>query len=194
VSRVAGLIPAAGRSSRMGRPKPLLDYRGRTFLDRIVGELRAAAISPVAVVVAGGDEQLSTEVRRLNAVLVVNPRPELGMLSSVVVGLDVIEREHPDALLLWPVDCPAVGRATVRRLVETWQSTGAPVVIPVREGRRGHPVLFSAAVFADLREAPSDIGPRAVVRRHAHDLVEVAVTDGAITDDIDTPEDLDRLR
>jgi nicotine blue oxidoreductase len=71
-----------------------------------------------------------------------------------------------------------------------WRASGAPVVVPRYGTRRGHPVLFAAALFDELRAAPLDVGARAVVRAHAAERLEVPVADAAILDDIDTPDDL----
>jgi len=190
---IAAIVTAAGRSSRMGRPKALLDYRGQSFVARIAGELLACGVRPVVVVGAAGDRELATAAARAGARYAVNPDPDRGMLSSVLAGFEALAEDRLIAFLLWPVDYPAVRRETVAAILEAYRRARCEIVVPVHAGHRGHPVLFDRTTFADLRAAPMEVGARAVVRAHAAGRVEVEVADPAIHDDIDTPEDLARL-
>ena len=183
---ITAVVLAAGEGRRMGAPKVSARLPdGRTFLQAVLATVRAAGVDEVRVVVGPG-----TQASADDATLVLNPRPEAGMLSSVRAGV----RAAPAgtrALLLWPVDHPHVRAATVRRLIEAHAHTGAPVVVPVHGGRRGHPTLFDAALLPELLEAPDDVGARAVVHAHEQELCELAVEDAGVIADLDTPADLE---
>jgi molybdenum cofactor cytidylyltransferase len=187
------VVLAAGRSTRMGRPKALLAVTriGETFVERLVGTLVAGGIDDV-VVVAG--EQAAAIRARLGfrARVIVNPDVDQGQLSSIVVGLDVIDRPGVSAVMIAPVDQPLVSETTVRALAEAWRRTRAPIVRPVREGRHGHPVIFDRTLFDELRAADRAQGARAIVHAHAESLADIAVDDDGCFADIDTPADYER--
>jgi molybdenum cofactor cytidylyltransferase len=182
---IGAIVLAAGSSSRMGRPKALLEAgpRGSTFTDAILTTLGAAGVSAVRVVVAPGFE-------RPGSSYVVNPEPRNGMLSSIHCGLNAFQGSL-DAVLVWPVDHPLVVRDTVVAMIAAFRTGNPPVVVPTYQGRRGHPVLFAARVVPELLAADPSSGARAVV--HAHDdRLELAVADRGVVADIDTPEDYAR--
>ena len=156
---------------------------GRTFVGAIVDTLATAGVSTLCVVVPPGLE-------RMVAHGVSNPDPTAGMLSSVQCGLRAF-REELDAVLVWPVDHPLVRHETVIAMVAAFRNSGAPIVVPFHDGRRGHPTLFAASVFSELLAADPSRGARGVV--HAHeDRIELAVADRGVIVDIDTPEDYAR--
>ena len=183
---IGAIVLAAGSSSRMGRPKAgmRIGTHGPTFLDAILSTLEAAGISTVRVVVPPGSS-------RREAHDVVNPDPDAGMLSSVQCGLRALPSGF-DAVFVWPVDHPLVGSDTVIAMVAAFRAGGAPIVVPTHEGRRGHPVLFSARVVPELFTADGSRGAVAVVKAH-DDRLELAVADRGVLCDIDTPEDYERL-
>ncbi len=183
---IGAIVLTAGASSRMGRAKAQLPAgpNGRSFVDTITETLAAAGVSTVWIVVAPGISALPRQA-------VVNPDPSAGMLSSVQCGLRAF-RDNPDAVFVWPVDHPLVERDTVVAMIDAFQRTGAPIVVPTHAGRRGHPVLFAARVFPELLSADPSHGARAVV--HAHDdRLELPVADLGVATDIDTPEDYARV-
>lgn len=203
MGEVAVIVLAAGEGRRMGgRPKaslrlPATEGRpGETFLERIVATARAAGCAPVVVVRGEADLPApeGADVR-----VVRNPRPELGMLSSIHVGIEALRgggggggRVAVAGALVWPVDCPRVPVSAVRALLDA-AARGAPMAVPVHGGRRGHPAYFAGRLFPELLAAPMDVGARAVVRAHAADLALVPVEGPEVLDDIDTPEDYERL-
>ncbi|HVB36896.1 MAG TPA: nucleotidyltransferase family protein [Vicinamibacterales bacterium] len=193
---IPGVILAAGRSSRMGRLKPLLPLGTHdTFLSRLVRVLREGGADEIVVVVGHEAEAVcrAIEQDRLNVRPVRNPRYAEGQLSSVVAALAVVDRPGVRAALVIPVDMPLVGVSTVRAIVEAYERTKAPIIRPVRDGVHGHPVLFDRTVFADLRQADPSVGARAVVRARAAQVLDVAVDDAGAFLDIDTPEDYERI-
>jgi molybdenum cofactor cytidylyltransferase len=190
------VILAAGYSSRMGRDKARLPIPGGGwFLSRLARTFLSAGCPEVMAVVGPlGDEVHSAAARdRLPIRFVVNPDPSRGQLSSLQEALSVLAGRAPGGLLVSPVDQPLIAAGTVRRVMEEWWRSAAPIVRPSRGGRHGHPVLFDARVLDELREADVSVGARAVVHAHAAEAHDVEVDDPGAFEDIDTPEDYRRV-
>ena len=143
---IPGVVLAAGRSSRMGRPKALLpaDTAGETFVGRIVRTLRAGGVDDIVVVVGGVAPEitriLTKEARPPRAV--INPAPERGQFSSLQVGLRAVSRPGVSAVLVTLVDVPLVTAATVEALLDAYRQTGAPLVRPETPGSARAPGNF----------------------------------------------------
>ena len=199
VPLVAAIILAAGDSTRMGRPKALLaDPEGRPFVARLVRTCAVAGCSPI-VVVTGRDhaavaEALAADRLPVNPVVVNNPAPARGQLSSLWIGLDAVGSPESEAALVTLVDVPMVSPATVRQVIDAWRQRRAPIVRPAMGGRHGHPVLFDRMVFDELRRAPLADGAKAVVRAHAGRLVNVPVDDDGCLVDVDTPDEYEAMK
>jgi len=181
----------------MGHPKALLPLGKDTFLTRICQTCQAAGLSELVVVAGGPDLDAIAGVldaAGCAARLVENPSREEGQLSSLLVGLAVADRPGVEAVVVNLVDVPLVQAGTVRAVIEAFGRTRAPVVRPVhRDGRHGHPVLFSRAVFDELRHADPRTGAKTVVRAHATAAVDVPIDDEGAFADVDTPDDYRRL-
>jgi molybdenum cofactor cytidylyltransferase len=186
-SRVAGIVPAAGRSSRMGRSKALLAPGGRTFLGRLTHALVQGGCDPVLVVVRDGASPEADAAHALGLQPVINPDPSEGPVSSLRAGLAALPTDV-GACVWCPVDYPLVRADTVAALLASSAEAPDCVVIPAHAGRRGHPVVFPRELFARLAEPGLADGARTVVREHPR-RVTVAVDDPGILTDIDTPED-----
>ena len=168
---------------------------GGWFLSRLARTFLSAGCPEVMAVVGPlGDEVHSAAAReRLAIRFVVNPDPSRGQLSSLQEALSVLAGRALQGLLVSPVDQPLIAVDTVRRVMEEWSSSAAPIVRPSSRGRHGHPVLFDARVLDELREADVSVGARAVVHAHANDVHDVEVDDPGAFEDIDTPEDYRRV-
>ncbi|PYT32334.1 MAG: hypothetical protein DMG58_10430 [Acidobacteria bacterium] len=184
----AGLILAAGESSRMGSPKALLEFRGETFIDRLI-RCFSEHCSPVIVVLGHEPEVIRAGVRCLmHALFVLNTDYERGQFSSMQCGLRVVP-ENADGVVFTPVDHPNVEGATVAKLI----ASEALIAIPQYLGRHGHPVLFSRSLIPEFLSLPADSQARDVTHRHASEIRYIDVTDAGILDDIDDPEAYHRL-
>ncbi|MDH3251513.1 MAG: nucleotidyltransferase family protein [Ignavibacteria bacterium] len=190
---LAAIILAAGESTRMGSPKALLPFNGKTFIRGVVDLLTAGGLSPIIVVVGAHAELVRHELAGLHVRVTTNHGYRAGQLSSLQKGLKMVRESPATGVLVHPVDHPAVRAETVRAILECFAAGQAPVVAPTCNGRRGHPVIFSANLFDELMNAPAETGARAVVWRHAQDIVEVTTDDVAIVQSIDTPEDYELL-
>jgi molybdenum cofactor cytidylyltransferase len=194
---IPGLILAAGRSHRMGRPKALLPAgaSGPSFVQRVADTLRAGGLEDILVVGRPEDNALRAEVERLgaNVRFVVNTHADEGQLSSLITGLNVVDHPGTRAIVVMPVDVPLVSSDSVAAILAAFMRTRAPIVRATHLGRHGHPVLFSHAIFAELRRADPAQGAKAVLRNHAAEIVDIDVPDPAVVEDVDSPEDYARL-
>jgi molybdenum cofactor cytidylyltransferase len=189
---IPAVILAAGKSTRMGRLKATLSIGEKdTLLSRIVRTFQAAGVEDVVVVVGheAGKVEESLESRGLHPRIVVNAAYETGQLSSVLAGLNAIDRPGVTAMLLSLVDVPFVSAATVRAVLQRHRENHAPIVRPVHGELHGHPVLIARALFDALRSADGASGAKPVVRAHVSPAGDVPVDDEGAFCDIDTPED-----
>ncbi len=192
---IAGVVLAAGRSVRMGSPKALLDFRGQPFVVRILEAFEALDLKARVVVVGPDASRIRPVLAGHDCLVVENPDVEGGPIASLRCALAALASARPAAILVWPIDLPHVRIATVERLIEAYRRSPAPAVVPVFGNRRGHPVIWDAAVFGELEsgEAATRAGARAVLHAHAAEVVSVVVEDPAVCDDLNTPEDYERL-
>jgi molybdenum cofactor cytidylyltransferase len=192
-----GVILAAGDSTRMGSPKALLLTRdGRPFVAAIAETFAAAGITEIVVVTGRDHERITAALahERLPAPpeVVRNLDPSRGQLSSLLLGIDSLPAAAPAAVVTL-VDVPLMTAETVRLVISEWRRTGAPIVRPAIGERHGHPVVFDRRLFQELRQAPLDVGAKAVVRAHSAEIVNVPVTDTGCLVDVDTPADYEAL-
>lgn len=181
----------------MGKPKAslALNGRGESFLSRIVRTLLAAGV-PEIVVVAGAHVEAVQDAwrhRDRRVRVVRNDAWMSGQLSSLLAALAVPSYMPIEAALVTLVDVPLVTRATVEQLLRAWRAQRAPIVRPARGDEHGHPVIFDAALFDELRRADLTMGAKSVVRAHEAEILNVPIDDPGAYRDIDTPEDYARL-
>jgi molybdenum cofactor cytidylyltransferase len=186
------IVLAAGASTRMGRPKALLDAGNRTFIRRILDTLREAGLPEAVVVIRAGQDEIVAAVEASGfGRTVLNPRAEEGQLSSLIAGLDAIDRPGVEAALVTLVDVPLIGPDAVRLVLARAAVSAAPVIRAVHQGRHGHPVIFTRSLFEALRRADPAVGAKAVVR--AVPIEDVETGDPGVVEDVDTPEEYARL-
>lgn len=192
---LAGVVLAAGRSARMGSPKALLDFLGVPFAVRILEALEALEVKTRVVVLGPDAPRIRPALATHDFLLVENPEPDSGPIASLRAALAALRPVQPSAALVWPVDLPHVRVATVDRLLEAYRRTKAKIVVPLFGQRRGHPVIWDAQLFPELLENPRAMreGARAVLQAHEGDVHGVHVDDPAVIDQVNTPEDYERL-
>jgi molybdenum cofactor cytidylyltransferase len=184
---IAGIILAAGASSRMGTPKALLDYRGETFLNRLIRVL-GTLCDPVIVALGYHADEIRAGSAHGRAQFVVNPDPSRGQLSSLQTALAEVPHDAEGFLFL-PVDCPAAEPETVRQIIDAFDPIEQPLlVIPRHDGRRGHPVCARRELIAEFLALPAEGQAKEVVRRHADRTHYLDTFDAGVLADIDDPE------
>jgi len=190
------LLPAAGASRRMGRPKLLLPYRGETIVGSLIASLRAAGVERIVLVIAPGDDELRSWAEREGLTVAVNPEPERGMLSTIQEGLAALGPVHSETLLISPADLPAVRPETIAEVVRRREETGAPLALPVWRGRHGHPLAIAPELtseIAGLDPLVPNTGLRQLRDRHAAATLWIDVDDPGAVQDVDTPQDYEAL-
>ena len=186
---IGAVVIAAGASYRMGSPKPLLKIGDKTFLQHIVDVLRLAGIHEIVVVLGAEAGSIRGTLSWFNGTVVVNKDWEKGQLTSINTGIRALPNHRLEGAIIFPVDHPLISSKLVADLVTTFHNSRKKIVVPVHDGQRGHPVLFSSELFGELRTADSSVGARQVVRAHAHNVEEVPTEDEGVLVNIDTPED-----
>jgi len=189
---IVAVILSAGESRRMGQPKALLPIGDTSFLERIVKSLQAAKVEKIIVVLGHNAGEIETKIGRLPVTIVVNPNYAQGQLSSLTAAIRTLPAENVDGILVHLVDHPFLSPDLVNRMIERFYESKKLIVVPRWKGRRGHPVIFSSRLFAELLSAPLDRGAKSVVHAHAADTLEIETDDEGVTFDIDTPEDYKR--
>jgi molybdenum cofactor cytidylyltransferase len=197
---IRAIVLAAGASSRMGQAKAALPLgqTGETVVARVVGTLLRGG-APDVTVVAGA--HIDAVKRAMPAFVgtpyvprvrvIEHPGWQQGQLSSLLAGLDAIDDPLLEAALVTLVDVPLVQPTTVAAVIGEWRRTRAAIVRPSDGKRHGHPVIFDRSVFADLRAADVNAGAKSVFAKHR--VLDVAVNDPGAFEDIDTPEDYEKV-
>ena len=190
---IAGIILAAGASSRMGTPKALLDYRGETFVGRLMRVL--GACSQPVIVVLGYHADVIRQRIPPGAKVVINPDPGRGQLSSLQTGLVELPADA-DGFAFIPVDSPAVAEDTVAKLARTFERRDPSTlfVIPRQSGKRGHPVVAARSVAAEFLALAPTAEAREIVHAHVDRTEYVDVDDTGIFTDVDDPEAYRQLK
>jgi molybdenum cofactor cytidylyltransferase len=193
--RIAAVILAAGRSTRMGGPNKLLaEIGGRPLIRIAAEEALASRARPVVVVTGHQREKVEAALDGLNVERVHNPEFADGLSTSLRAGLAALPGEVDGAVVCLG-DMPQVRAGLIDRLIAAFDpERGALVVVPVIEGRRGNPVVWSRRFFPELMALEGDVGARHLIGRYAEAVTEVPLTDQAALIDVDTPEALDRVK
>lgn len=188
--RVAGVVLAGGGSKRFGKPKQILTWRGKTFIQQVVSTALVAGLSPLILVTGANHDQIIKLVGEEVKQVIHNPEWESGQSTSVRAGLSALDPNVGGAVFLL-VDQPQIPATLIRALVELHASTLAPIVAPMVNDRRANPVLFDRVTFPDFVDLRGDQGGRALFARNPVSWLEWQ--DESILLDVDSPEDYQRL-
>jgi molybdenum cofactor cytidylyltransferase len=196
---IAAVIPAAGKSTRMGRPKLLVEFDGQTLVEHVVQQVRAGGVDRVVVVAPPLDSregpQIAQAAQRAGAE-VITPLARPGeMRSSVALAIEKLALDdQPAGILLCPADSPGLRSDVVARVVRAAANSPASIIIPCCGGRRGHPIVLPWSIAREVESLSDGMGVNALVARHAHEVLELELAAPEIALDLDTPEDLYRWR
>lgn len=188
---ISAIVLAAGTSSRMGSPKPLLSVGGRPILEHVLATVRGSHVEDIVVVLGHEADQVREQVSLDGARAIVNEAYAQGMSTSIRAGVQAAD-PRSDAFLIVLGDQPFVASSTLDALVDRRNGSGAEILIPTYEGRRGNPVLLDRSLSEDVESITGDQGCRAIFGRHIRGILEVPVDDPGILVDLDTPDQLAR--
>lgn len=192
--KIGIIILAAGASVRLGRPKQLLRFEGKTLLERIAENALAPDLKTV-VVLGANSEKIGKSVENLPVEIVFNKDWQSGMSSSIVVGLKHLLEIQTDlqAVIILLCDQPFVDKNTIYKLIETQKETKKSIVASEYAETIGVPALFTREVFDELLKLDKKNGAKSIIRKYAgNDLARISVPEAAF--DIDTQADFERLK
>jgi len=187
-ARVGGVILAAGKSSRLGRPKQLLNLGGEPLLRHTVRNAANSNLDHVVLVLGARAAEIDAEIGYLGQRIVVNPLYDTGQSTSLRLGLESIDHDA-EAVLFLLGDQPTVTSGLINELLRQFEATSAPIVQATYANGPANPVLFARSLFSELMAIEGDEGARSVIVRHRRDTAFAQFPDIPIPQDVDTLED-----
>ncbi|MBW4504398.1 MAG: nucleotidyltransferase family protein [Scytonema hyalinum WJT4-NPBG1] len=193
-SAIGAIVLAAGASTRMGQPKQLLHFQGRSLLHHTVEVVVASVCKPIIVVLGAYAEKMHQEVNQLPVQVVENPQWHEGMGASIEVGITALNSatKEIEGVVLTLCDQPFVSCDVINQLVAAYYSTGQGIIASEYAGTLGVPALFSRKFFSDLMNLQPTSGAKQLIKKYSHEVFPVSFAAGAI--DIDTPQDYEELQ
>ena len=187
---ISAIVLAAGESKRMGRPKQLLEWRGRPLLQHALESLINSAVDEIILVLGHEADRIREALPALPIKIVINPDYQQGMASSLRRGLLATDRSS-EAFLVLLADQPGIGPEIVNTIIRSFRQADPKrgLVRPVYRGRRGHPVLIGAQYRKEALRLTGDVGARQILMNHPEDILEVEMESDVILRDIDTPDE-----
>lgn len=186
---IVAVVLSAGESSRMGRPKALLPIDGQTFIEKIVAALKQTKVGKIIVILGHNARELQSKISHLPVEILINTDYKLGQLSSLQLAVRNLQPDlECDGMLVHLVDHPYLAPDLVEEMIRRFYETKKRIIVPKFHGKRGHPVIFSNALFDEILKAPMEEGAKAVVNAHRAETLEIETEEEGIAVDIDTPE------
>jgi molybdenum cofactor cytidylyltransferase len=196
---IPAIVPAAGKSRRMGQPKMLLPFGGQPLIGRVVRALLDGGAEPVVIVAPPADAPEGPAVaeagRQAGAIVITPPRRPLEMRESVELALEWLARDDPPrAVLLTPGDSPGITPEIVRRVMSRWADSPQSLVVPTANGRHVHPIVLTWDVATLVSTLPRNLGINALVAKLSERVIELELPYPELVHDLNTPDDLTRWR
>jgi molybdenum cofactor cytidylyltransferase len=189
---ISGLILAAGTSSRMGQPKQLLPFRGTILLDWVLAQAEGASgLDEVIVVLGRAADEITPQLRRTRAQVIVNPGFTEGCSGSYKTGIATLD-PRAEAVMVLLGDQPGVDSAVIDQVAADWRTRGGTIALTSYRGRRGHPIVFARQLFGQLLQLGGDKAAWKLLDAHP-DWVRDVEVDRAFPDDVDTRQDYEAL-
>jgi molybdenum cofactor cytidylyltransferase len=187
---ISAIVLAAGESKRMGRPKQLLEWQGKTLLGHVLESLMKSDAEDIVLVLGHEADRIGKSLPALQIKIVVNPDYKQGMASSLRQGLLAMD-PRSEAFLVLLADQPGIDSEVMNRMIRDFQRADPRrgIVRPVYRGLRGHPVLIGIEYLQEALQLQGDVGARQILANHPTDILEIEVDQDGILKDIDTPEE-----
>lgn len=189
---IVAVILAAGASTRMGRPKMLLPFGDSTVIETVVQNVAASRASHAVVVLGHGWTRIYTLLEHLPVEIIVNPRPEMGMISSAQWALAQMN-QSADGVLFVLGDQPLIPTWVHDSVIDAFGYHPESIIVPTYQGKRGHPVLFSARFRDEILNLPPDKGLNTLLHQYPASVHEVPVDTDTILLQMNTPEEYQQL-
>lgn len=185
---IQAIILAAGESKRMGSPKMLLPYNGMTVIEQVIENVLSAGISNPLIVLGSDHEAILKIIKGHPVSHCYNENYRNGMLSSVQCGLASLADQGSAALII-PGDQPMIDAAQIKRVMKAWHESGKGIVMPVHNGKRGHPLIVDMKYKREVMSLAESKGLRALAELHPDDVMEAETDDPSVLRDIDTQQE-----
>jgi molybdenum cofactor cytidylyltransferase len=195
---IAAIIPAAGRSVRMGSPKPMLEFHGEPLLSRLIHALADGGLAPIAVVAPSADSPHAQTIAHLadraGAIVITPPSHPPDMRASVELALKhlISLDPSPSGLAVCPADSPAVSPEIVTLLRRAFESNARQIIVPRTPEKRAHPVLIPWPLALEIPNLPRNSGINTLLDTHPSRVVEIPCTDSRLDWSLNTPADYQR--
>ena len=189
---LAAVILSGGASRRMGAPKALIPYRGKTFVEHLIDVTRHPRVGLTRIVVGAHADEIRERLAGHSGEIVVNADWAKGQLSSIQTAVRSLPESATEGMILCPVDHPIVSAGLVARLIEEFDASGKSIALPTYRGRRGHPLIFRASLYPELLAAAAQVGARQVVWAHENDTCHVPTEEEGVVLNINDPATLER--
>lgn len=190
---VAAILLAGGESTRMGEPKPLLEWGGHTLIEYQLAQLERPPVDRVVVVLGHRADEVQPYVRRAGAQAIINELYTEGRAASLRVAAAALPNDTA-AVLVLNVDQPRP-HEVIARLVDAHRRSGSLITVPTHEGKRGHPPLLAGSLLPELREvSEATLGLRAVIQRHAEHVRELPFETEVVLLDLNRPQEYEKAR
>lgn len=196
-SQTAGIILAAGASTRFGQPKQLLRLKDRCLIEWVLDAALDSKLSKIILVLGYAHQKiqqtLGKKLRHAKLQIEVNPHYQKGQSHSLQVGLSPIINTFPAVMFLL-ADQPLIDAATINFLLEKYWSADKDICVPTFQGKRRNPCIFSQKFYRHVMEIRGDIGARQIIKTHPERLLEIEINNPLIFLDVDTPEDFEKIK
>jgi CTP:molybdopterin cytidylyltransferase MocA len=197
MGRIFAVIPAAGRSSRMGRPKQLLDFNGQPMLFAVIGPLAECEAIDSVLVVTNSLIASSLDLNEVGASVVLNDEPDAEMIDSVRMGVVDLQQKHDltldDGIMICPGDQPGLTTENINRCCQTFMQAAGKIIIATHNGKTGHPLIFPASMIPFMMSSACDTGLRELPLQCAESVSCIELASQAVTRNINTPGDFDSI-
>jgi molybdenum cofactor cytidylyltransferase len=190
---LAVAILAAGESRRMGTPKALLYFHGKTFVEHLISVTRSPRVGVTRIVLGADAADIQTKLQLDPSSIVLNENWRQGQLSSIQAAIRSLPAGATEGLILCPVDQPLISDELVTQLIVRFYSSGKEIVLPTHKGRRGHPVIFRVSLYEELLEASTEIGARQVVWAHPQGVEELPTDEEGVVWNLNDPQTLKKV-
>ncbi len=188
IKGIWAIILAAGESKRMGSPKMVLPFKGKTIIENVIESISGSEIENMVLVLGADSEKIIKAVEGMDVKHCYNVNYKQGMLSSVKCGFSSLPY-HFSAALVFQGDQPMIGRDIIHAVVNAYRQTGKGIVMPVFDKKRGHPLLVDSKYRDEIMKLDDEQGLRALAYKFPSDVLEVRVKTRGVLKDIDTEED-----
>jgi molybdenum cofactor cytidylyltransferase len=191
-ANICGIILAAGISSRMGKTKQLLLYKGSPILSHVMKNALASNLSSVIVVLGHDAEKIKKNIDFSLVCPVLNRGYKTGQASSLKKGLKAVTGPCDGAMFLLG-DQPRVDKSVINTLINALLTSDDSIIIPCYRKKRGNPVIIAEDLFPEINDLDGDTGARVLFKKYKNNILKININDPAILVDVDTPEDYKKL-